>query len=231
MKYKLFLDETCHLENDHIPVMCIGYMKVPNLAYTDLRERIINLKMDHRSPMELKWNKFSASRMPFYKSLVDLFFDTPLEFRCILLKNKNLLTHSDFRHGSHDNFYYMMIYFLLKPNPPATEYNVLLDVKDTGGKAQLNKIQEIFTKYHGGESPFTHFQHIRSEDNVFIQLADFFIGAIAYKNRQEIDASLNQPAKNEFIAYLEERSRYSLTNSTPPWITKFNIFDFEPGKR
>ncbi len=231
MKYKFFLDESCHLENDRIPVMCIGYIKVPNLAYVELRKRIITLKLIHKSPMELKWNKFSASRLSFYKALVDLFFSTPLEFRCILLKNKGLLSHGDFRHGNHDNFYYMMIYFLLKPNPPAKDYDVLLDIKDTRGKAQLIKIQEIFTKYHGGDSPFTHFQHIRSEDNVFIQMADFFIGAIAYKNRQEKNNSLNHSSKNEFIRYLETKSGYTLTNSTPPWVTKFNIFDFEPGKK
>lgn len=27
--FDVFIDEACHLENDHIPIMCIGYIKVP----------------------------------------------------------------------------------------------------------------------------------------------------------------------------------------------------------
>ena len=229
MNYKLFLDESCHLENDNIPVMCIGFIKVPQLAYTELRSLIIDLKHKHKSPMELKWNKFSKSRLPLYKALVDLFFDSPLEFRCILLKNKGTLNHKDFRHGDHNNFYYMMIYYLLKSNPLESEYEVLLDIKDTMGKRHLTKIDEVFASHYKGDSPFRRFQHIRSEDNVFIQLSDFFIGAIAYKNRQATDESLIHPDKIDFIDYLTEKAGHQLTNSTPPWLTKFNIFDFQPG--
>ncbi|WP_417872668.1 DUF3800 domain-containing protein [Xanthomarina gelatinilytica] len=226
----IFIDESCHLEHDNIPIMCIGYIKVPQNQYTQLKERFEALKLEYRTPMELKWNKFSNSRLPFYKALVNYFFNNPLEFRCILVKYKDRLNHDDFNSGSHDNFYYKLIYFLLKTNPSDEEYRVYLDIKDTRGKEKLNKIHDVFTRYYQGESPFKHLQHIRSHDNVFIQLADFFIGAITYKTRMKSNPELNHAGRLEFIEYLEEASGFSLDEGTVPWETKFNIFDHQPKK-
>lgn len=226
----IFIDESCHLEHDNIPIMCIGYIKVPQNQYTQLKEHFEALKLEYHTPMELKWNKFSNSRLPFYKALVDYFFNNPLEFRCILVKYKDRLNHSDYNSGSHDNFYYKLIYFLLKTNPSEEQYRVFLDIKDTRGKEKLNKINEVFTQYYKGESPFTHLQHIRSHDNVFIQLADFFIGAITYKTRMKSNPDLNHAGRLEFIEYLEEASGFSLDEGTVPWETKFNIFDHQPKK-
>ncbi|WP_273277736.1 DUF3800 domain-containing protein [Maribacter polysiphoniae] len=226
----IFIDESCHLEHDNIPIMCIGYIKVPQNQYAQLKECFEALKLEYHTPMELKWNKFSNSRLPFYKALVDYFFNNPLEFRCILVKYKDRLNHSDYNSGSHDNFYYKLIYFLLKTNPSEEQYRVYLDIKDTRGKEKLNKINEVFTQYYKGESPFTHLQHIRSHDNVFIQLADFFIGAITYKTRMKSNPELNHAGRIEFIEYLEGASGFSLDEGTVPWETKFNVFDHQPKK-
>lgn len=228
MDYSLFLDESCHLEHDKIPVMCIGYIKVPREHYLDIRENIVAIKNQHITPVELKWNKFSNSRLPFYKAIVDYFFNSPLEFRCVLIKYKDRLNHKDFNSGSHDNFYYKMIYFLLKPSTKNDSFRVYLDIKDTRGKEKLNKIEEVFYNHYNGNSPFQIFQHIRSHDNVFIQLADFFIGAISYKARIKAGEELTHKGRIEFIDYLEKASGFSLNEGTVPWESKFNIFDHQP---
>tara|TARA_R110002050_G_scaffold14376_10_gene45430 strand:+ start:3196 stop:3888 length:693 start_codon:yes stop_codon:yes gene_type:complete len=228
--HDIFIDESCHLEKDGISVMCIGYIKVPTDNYDVLRNDFLVIKDEYKTSSELKWNKFSYSRLPYYKALVDFFFASPLEFRCVLVKYKDRLRHEDFNQGSHDNFYYKLIYFLLKPNKPVVEYRVFLDIKDTRGKEKLNKIHEVFENVHNGESPFKHFQHIRSHDNVFIQLADFFIGAITYKARIASGENLGNQGRLEFIAYLENVSGFTLSEGTVPWETKFNIFDHQPRK-
>ncbi|SDF99402.1 Protein of unknown function [Pedobacter terrae] len=228
MTFNLFLDESCHFEKDNSSVMCIGYIKVPEASYQKLYECIRSLKLEHKSTFELKWNKFSNSRLPFYKALVDLFFDSPLEFRCILVKYKDRLSHEEFNGGSHENFYYKMTYFLLKPNNLGSDYKVFLDVINTRGKERLNKIQEIFRHLHNGESPFVSFQHLHTE-NFFFQLTDLFVGAITYKSRVVAgDFKASHPAKMEFVKYLEERSGYLLEEGTEPWESKFNIFDHQP---
>ena len=216
MKYDLFVDETCHLEHDKASVMCIGYIKVPRLAYEELREELSRIKQKHNLLKELKWNKFSKKHLSLYKELVDFFFCNPIQFRCVLVKYKQRLRHEDFNRGSHDNFYYKMTYFLLLPNPLEVEYRVFMDIKDTRGKEKLNKIREVFQNKHHGQSPFIYFQHLRSHDNVFFQLTDLFIGAIAYNCRLRNNEVPANAAKQEFIAYLEEKSGFDLSEGTAP---------------
>ena len=230
--YRIFIDESCHLENDHFPVMGIGYIKVNDVDYEAIKTDLKQLKLSFKTPTELKWRKVSSSRMPFYKALVDYFFTHDICFRCILVKYKDKLDHDQFNHGEHDNFYYKMIYYLLRPNAGTDQqYKVFLDIKDTWGRSKLRKIDEVFQAFHKGQSPFLQFQHIRSHESEFIQLADLFLGAITYKGRREHEKEDANPAKLELIRYLEEASGYSLDEGTVPWEEKFNIFDHQPRKR
>ncbi|NQU32101.1 MAG: DUF3800 domain-containing protein, partial [Bacteroidetes bacterium] len=225
MKYRLFLDESCHLEHDKYSVMTVGYIKVPDRAYPILYNKVQDIKTRHKARAELKWNKFSKAWIPYYFELIDFFFQQPLEFRCMVVKYKDRLNHDDFNKGSHDNFYYKMIYFLLKPNPINLEYHVFIDIKDTHGKEKLLKINQVFENKNHGNSPFVHFQHIRSHENVFIQLADFFIGAVTYKSRSLKGEFEMEANRKKLINYLEVKSGFRLDVGTPSWETKFNIFD------
>jgi hypothetical protein len=231
--YDIFIDESCHLENDKIPLMCIGYVKVNRTFYSDYWEEMKSILNQFNQNSELKWNKFSNSRVELYKRLVDMFFKNDIDFRCVVVKYKERLNHDDFNHGSHDNFYYKMIYYLLRPNDNKNEnYRVFIDFKDTRGREKLTKIKEVFNNYFYGESPFKLYQHLHSHDNLFLQLADFLIGAVAYKSRVELgDIQSPTLAKMEFIEYLEELSGFSLNEGTPPWETKFNIFDHQPKQK
>lgn len=231
MKFDLYVDESCHLEHDKIPVMCIGYVKVPSEQYLEQKERLKKTVLSYNTPVEIKWQKFSSSRLPLYKALVDLFFDSNIEFRSVLIKYKSRLQHEDFNQGSHDNYYYKMMYYLLRPNPQDAEYRVFIDIKDTRGKEKLLKLNEIFDNYHHGNSPFIHFQHLRSHESIFFQITDLFIGAICYKARTDIAETEKHKGKLEFIEYLEEKSGFLLNESTPPWETKFNIFDHQPRRK
>lgn len=232
MTYDLFLDESCHLEHDGVSVMTLGYSKIPNLKSNELRMLLRGIKEKHNMTKELKWSKFSKAKLGLYKDLVDFFFNNPIEFSCFLIKFKERLDHSDFNMGPHDNYYYRIIFHLLHPIPTEDNYRVFIDFKDTRGKEKLRKIHELLNEKCKGNSPFTHFQHLRSHENEFFQLTDFFIGAIAYKSRleNEINLPVNQ-AKGEFISYLESRSGFSLDEATAPWETKFKISDHQPKNR
>lgn len=228
--YKIYIDESCHLENDKLPVMCIGYIKVLQQNYEQFKKEIKAIKLKHKSPTEIKWNNLSSSRLPLYKELIDYFFQKDIEFRCVLIKNKQRLDHTQFNQGDHNNFYYKTVYLLLnsETNPPGHEYKVLLDLKDTRGRERLQKINEVFENKYYGKSPFKHFQHIHSDETDFLQLADLFIGAITYKARGAHAADNASNAKVEFIQYLEQTSGYQIDEGSEPWELKFNIFDFQP---
>lgn len=232
--YHLFLDESSHLENDKSPVMVIGFIKVPGDRYKELKDQLKHIKFKHGIPHEFKWNTTSNTKIEFYEELINFFFGSSISFRSVIVKYKQNLDHEQFNKGSHDNFYYKMIYFLLNNpyfNSPEDDYRVFLDIKDTRGREKLAKINEIFQSQHHGTSPFKHFQHIRSHESVFIQLADLFIGAIGYKAKGLNNSKGANYAKNHIIELLEKYSGYNIDEGTEPWEKKFNIFDHQPRKR
>ena len=64
--FNFYCDESCHLENDHLPFMLIGYV---SSAYNQVKlhtEKIKQLKKEYHIPYELKWNHLSKSAMELY---------------------------------------------------------------------------------------------------------------------------------------------------------------------
>lgn len=231
MVYRLFFDESCHLVNNESKVMTVGYIKVSEEEYAALYQEFKDIMKRHKAFDELKWNKFAKSRMSLYRQIIDFFFDRNIDFRCVVIKHKDRLGPEDLNKGSYDNFYYKMVVDLLDMNSTESKFKVFLDVKDTRGKEKLNKINEAYKLQHSDNSPFIHFQHIHSHDNLFIQLADFIIGAITYKSRSlrsEFDMEKNREA---MIYYLEDKAGYYLNEGTPQWETKFNISDYQPKRK
>lgn len=233
-KYNIYIDESCHLENDKESLMCIGYTKIQSFEYQTLKEKFKQIKLKHKTPTEIKWNKLSMSRLNLYKDLIDLFFENNIQFRAILVKNKEQLDHSKFNSGDHNSFYYTLVYLLLRNpwiNKSYSNCKIILDIKDTRGKERLVNLEkrlnnEYLFKYNTG-SPFNFFQHIRSEENEFLQLTDLLIGAITYKARQLHEKRKSSKVKVEIVKYIEERSGYALDDGTNPLEEKFNIFDFQ----
>ena len=227
--YNIYIDESCHLEQDKSEVMCIGYTKINQEDYHVLKAVLKAIKLKHKNPMEIKWNKLSMSRWPLYKELIDFFFRSNIEFRCVLVKNKKNLSPIRFNREDKNSFYYKTLIFLLnnKFSTGVDEYRVYLDVKDTRGKTRLELLEEEISEKHKGNSPFKYFQHLHSNENEFLQLTDLFIGAVCYKSRQEYLKEGASPIKQKVVDYLEDCSGYVLDDGTEPWETKFFIDDFQ----
>lgn len=228
--YKIYCDESCHLENDHHSVMVIGCIKIADEHNQDLRQQFKAVQLKHKSPTELKWNTVSSSRLAMYKELIDLFFaEKSISFRCIILKNKADLNHDDFNNGEHDLFYYKMTYILLDNKwffKVENHHRVFMDIKDTRGRERLKTMHRYFKAHHFNSSPFIGFQHLHSHDAFWIQWADFLTGAIGYKSRNKHLKPNASQVKKEIIHYIEQKSGYLLDEGTPPFENKFNIFNF-----
>ena len=235
-KYTFYVDETCHLEHDGFPVMCVGYIKVPDDKIGEYKDSIKQIKRKHHLLQEVKWNTVSFTHLLMYKEIIDFFFSSQMEFRCVLVTYKDRLDKEAFMHGDPDNFYYKMIYNLLY-NPyinhydGTQEFKVFLDLKDTRGRERLNKIQTIFQNNLGGASPFIRMQHIQSYESQFIQLTDLLIGAIAYSARSLDMKEGASRCKIALMKYIEEKSGYTLNEGTEPGEQKFNIFNHQPRKK
>ena len=227
MKYKLFCDESCHLEHDSSDIMVLGSLCCPADMVKELVCQIKKLRHTYNYRNELKWTKQINCQLPFYKELIDLFHKTDgFRFKATVVLNKNLLNHSAFNHNSHNNFYYKMFYYTLRDFlNEGDEYRIYLDYMDTRGGAKIKKLEDVLRSDKGQRIKIDA-QVIRSHESQLIQFCDLFIGAVAYANRKDIPKSSD--TKNAVINYLEQMAGRSLSLSTPQWEDKFNLFLFSP---
>lgn len=226
----VYCDESCHLMNDSSNIMVIGGITCPSEFRKKIYNDIRNLKIKHNISKyaEIKWTKVSFSKEAFYLELIDYFFDNPyLGFRAIFFE-KNELDHKKYNQ-TFDDFYYKMYYLMLKGIFESNcQYNIFLDIKDTQGFKKINLLKEICNRLQKRKEYsyelVKKIQEVRSHEIELIQLADLFIGAVGYINR---NLHSNQ-TKIKFIQYLRQKSGYSLTTSTFLKESKFNLFHWEP---
>jgi hypothetical protein len=226
--YNIYCDESCHLENDGIPVMVLGAVWCPVNSARSIAERIRELKKKNglNHYFESKWIKISQAKLQFYLDLVDYFFDSKdLHFRAVLIPDKSKLAH--LRHNqTHDEWYYKMYFTMLKQIfVPVEAYYIYLDIKDTNGANKIAKLHDVLchNMYDFQKKIVKRVQLVRSHEIEQIQLADILIGSVCYTNRELTTSS----AKMKVAERVRERSGYSLKQSTLLKEDKFNIFRWE----
>jgi hypothetical protein len=215
--YNLYCDESCHIEHDHKQYMLLGYIQVPFHQLKFYKEEIQQLRLKHGYQPEIKWSKVSHGQAAFFNELTDLFFNTQLTYRAIVIDKatiQQLDPNQDF-----DDFYYKMYYQLIyhKLDMEAS-YNIYLDIKDTLSRRKVRDLHDVLQlKY----STIRTIQSIRSHESSLLQLADFFTGALNYK--------LNEPegqviAKRNILERIEQACGHPLDCSTDKSHDKFNLF-------
>ena len=129
--FNVHCDESCHIENDDIPVMAWGGTICENRFTGSLSQQIRRLKTKHglKSDFEVKWVKVSPAKADFYLDLMDLFItDSRLSFRGIILPDKRQLDHAAFDQ-SHDEWNYKMYFLMLRHIfTKANRYRIYLDI-------------------------------------------------------------------------------------------------------
>ena len=225
----MFCDESCHLEHDDQKVMVIGGIWCSNDEKHEAYSRIRNIKEKHGFPghIEVKWTKIAKSNVDLYLDLIDYFFDNSnLNFRCIVVPNKNELDHKKYGQ-THDEWYYKMYFEMLKTViDDKLSYEIYLDIKDTIGNSKVNLLHEVLSNnaYDFDRRTIKRIRLVRSHEIELLQLADILIGAIMAENRGEPINDYKQAA----IKKVKERSKISLVKSTLPSEKKTNIFIWRP---
>lgn len=230
MNYNIYCDESCHLEHDSQPIMVLGGMWCPKSETRSISEEMRAIKNRHCARGELKWGKVSNSRRDFFIELVEYFFQRQnLNFRCLVVDDKSKLNHDYFNQGSHDSFYYKMYFYMLR-NILKTDnrYNIYLDIKDTRSAQKIASLKKVLCNnvYDFTQQMIGNIQNIHSHESEILQLADLFIGAVGYYNR---DLSSNH-AKRDVVQLIMNRTGQDLRRASPPWVEKFNLFIFTPSE-
>lgn len=228
--FNVYCDESCHLENDNIPVMVLGAIWCKGEVTKKIARDIRGIKLLHgfKSTFEVKWTKVSKSKEAFYLDLIDYFFSCDdMFFRGLVISNKKQLDHQAYNHD-HDTFYYKMYFYLLNNiiSNNGCFYRVYLDIKDTQGSEKIRKLKEVLSNanYDFDRTTIERIQHIHSHESEQLQLADLFIGALSYVHRQ----LHSNEGKLSIIKRIQQHSSKTLLKSTLPTERKLNVFVWEP---
>lgn len=229
--FNVYLDESCHLEHDGIPVMTLGAVWCLTDKAREVMLRVRDIKRQHGLPdqFEFKWTKVSPAKLFFYQALVDYFLDDgDLRFRGVVIPDKPTLDHLAFNQ-THDEWYYKMCFTLIEPIiDPTQHYSIFLDIKDTRSEQKRCRLEQVLrnANYDGDGDIIRRVQQIRSHESTLLQLADLLIGAVTYANRR-LDSSA---AKLAIVQQIRRRTRLSLLRST--WLRepKFNLLSWHSGK-
>ena len=223
--FNVYCDESCHLENDGIPVMAWGAVSCEAHVVRKLSVRIRALKAEHglSRRFEAKWTRISPAKAEFYLALVDLYLDdNQLRFRSLVVPDKRILKHGAFNQ-SHDDWYYKMYFTMLRPVfTMPYQYCIYLDVKDTRGGSRVRKLHEVLANslHDFDRECVVRVQQIRSHESELLQLADILTGALAYANR----SLTGSQAKSAVVERLRTRLGFKALNQTSATAAdKFNL--------
>ncbi len=232
MRYNIYCDESCHLQNDKNDIMILGAVFCPQKEAKIINREIRKIKEKHKigEKVEVKWQKVSNNKIDFYMEIIEFFFSNEkLKFRGVVASGKQGLKLEQFN-LTYDAWYYRMYYLLLKEIVDVdNEYDIYMDVKDTLGGEKIKKLKEVLncTLFSFYEEVVKKVQLVRSDEIEIIQLADILLGAVAYVNRN-LNNSNN--AKSKVINLIFEKTGQTLKHTTTPKIrhNKFDIFRWAP---
>lgn len=225
--YKLFCDESCHLENQ-ADIMVLGAICCPERETENINRLIKKLRYEHHYKTEIKWTKLHSKQQAFYEALITFFLENDaLSFKASVVLNKKRLKHTPFSEHSHNNFYYKMFYYTLRDFLNINNhYKIYIDYMDTQGRDKMTNLTTLLEKE---KQVMCQPYIIRSYESQIMQLCDLFIGALSYSNRHDIEHK--SPIKNALVDFLQEKIGYSLKAGTPPWEEKFAIFQYAPSEK
>lgn len=234
----IYCDESCHLEHDTSEIMLLGSISCDKRKVKRISQKIRKIKRENglAENFEIKWTKVSPGKVNFYMSLLELFFEEELNFRCVIAQGKKKLDNTAFNQ-TYDDWYYKMYYLLLcKIVDPTGEYAVYIDIKDTNGGEKTKELRRMLNNflYSFNQTCLRKLQIVKSHEIELLQMCDLLIGCIGYKNRflnplNEKSETLSK-AKIQMCQQLEKLAQRPLNQTTPLSEQKLNIFVWEPRK-
>lgn len=212
-------------KNSNTRFLIIGSVWLPAEHRDSLKMAIGQLKTEHNARGELKWNKVSASRLNYYRAIVDLFFSlgVNLRFRCIAVEAKQVSLekfHGNDQELGFYKFYYQLIrHWIADKNT----YSIFCDFKTNRDPGRLHVLKRCLDASNLA-AEVKQVQALPSDELVLIQLADFLTGAAGARLN---DALIAGSPKEDIVKRIEQRLGVEKLDCTPKSEEKFNIFQIQ----
>jgi hypothetical protein len=231
-----YFDES-RIDNPNSDFMVFGGLFVDRKYVKEIREGIKSVLLAHDFHAEIKWVKTDQRRENAYKAVIDYVLDLPAykaAFTCIVV-DKTRVDFDRYHDGDAELAFYKFAYQLLKQRIADNyKYYLIFDFKPnkTGNRLQVLRgfLESTIYVDHANTSIIKHMQGYDSKENVLIQVADLFTGAVGYAYN-ESEQNNKQP-KYKLTKYIAEKlNKDSLKFMSTKSEKKFNIFAIDLNKR
>ena len=227
--YNIYLDESS-IDNPENKYMVIGGIFIAREKVKTIKEELDKIKDKHNYRGEIKWVKTDSQKIDFLKEFIDYLLklrSDDLSFHCIVI-NKENVDYSKYHDGDKELSFYKFMYTLLSHRfKDNTEYYIFPDFKPNKIKERVKRLNEFLEShiyFNKNNSNIKHIQSYSSKENLFIQIADLFSGAVGY----HYNNFRKQTAKDEICNHIANRiGEQNLEFRSFSSEEKFNIFNIK----
>jgi len=222
--YNIYCDES-RVENKDSNKMTIGALIVLRSEKEKITRDIRDIFKKYSFKYELKWSKVGDRYSDLYSELIDYFLSNEnLSFRGIIV-DKRKVQFKKYHNGSLETAFYKFYYIMLKAKLLSqNEYYIFLDKKpsrDINIVRALNKYLEFNILKNKKDCKIKHFQSYDSDNNILIQMADFFTGMLGFTcNNTNLNSYKYRLVEN----FKVKINKKDLCQTSPLYEEKFNIF-------
>ena len=230
MKFDIYCDEShpdvfWSKDKSRARFLLIGGLWLPTEQRSNLKDQIRLLKERHGFYHEIKWHKVHGGKVEFYTSLIDLFLQSDLRFRCIAVEGDKVdmvRFHQDDQELGFYKFYYQMVKHWLDD---FNDYRIFCDEKTNRSGDRLATLRRTLDCANLTSSVLA-VQALPSKEVALIQLADFLLGMASSRLNESVAPG---SSKDVIIQYLEHELKqqgFKAEKLGPTWKSerKFNIF-------
>ncbi len=185
MRYNIYLDESS-IDNPTNQKMVIGGVFVMREKAKEVSKLIKKIKVAHSFHSEIKWTKVDKRKFSFYSDLASQLLSLDPEvfsFHCIVVP-KNKVNYKLYHNGDKELAFFKFTYELLKQRVKDKKtYYIFPDFKPTRVRERTKNLQSYLSGhayFNKQECIIKHVQAYDSHENVLIQIADLFCGAVGY---------------------------------------------------
>ncbi len=147
---------------------------------------------------EFKWGKVKSQKLPFYKAVVDYFFERPwLSFHCLVVRKADVdrTLHKDLDEARRKHFTMLLtnkIRRALKKHPTRRDFRVWVDPIPSAQKKADEAVEviagRILRKVGIRPAPLLKVTTHTSHSTRSIQLCDLLLGAVMSAWQQDVEA-------------------------------------------
>jgi len=225
MKFEVYCDESAPdlftSANKNARYLMIGSLWIPAELRNEIKSKLWDLRIRHKTWGEIKWKKISSKRLPFYLDLVDLFESYGLEmrFRCILVEAEfvDLKLHNNDSELGFYKFYYQLLHHWIYD---FNDYRLFCDIKTNRDTHRLNILKQCLENSNLS-ARIADVQAVPSTQVVLIQLCDLLLGAAGSRLNKKLKPG---SPKEAIVKRLESKLGVDKLMPTERNNKKFNIF-------